>query len=164
MKRLLLISMVWLWASAAPSFLFCDPPDWIWSLCPVNGHPQFFAFCPRLLKREKELSLCLEKAANQASKYKEISVNAGTFYRKKSFMSKYLMTLAIDFNRELAAHLLSDLAIVREYRNESGTYQAKCGSTASTFLSDLYRKIKGITIRSQCVPMYQQDIYLIEWG
>jgi hypothetical protein len=114
--------MVWLWTSAAPSFLYCDPPEWIWSLCPVNGHPQFFAFSPRLLKREKELSLCLEKAANQASKYKEISVNAGTFYRKKSFISKYLMTLAIDFNRELAAQLLSDLAIVREYRDESGTY------------------------------------------
>jgi hypothetical protein len=114
--------MVWLWISAAPSFLYCDPPDWIWSLCPVNGHPQFFAFCPRLLKREKELSLCLEKAASQASKYKGVSVNAGTFYRKKSFMSKYLITLAIDFNRELAAQLLSDLAIEREYRDESGTY------------------------------------------
>jgi hypothetical protein len=60
--------------------------------------------------------------ARQASKYKKISVNAGTFYQKKSFMAKYLMTLAIDFNRELADQLLSDLAIEREFRDASGTY------------------------------------------
>jgi hypothetical protein len=106
----------------APSLLLSDPPRWIWHLCPANGYPQFFAFCPRLLKRENELLQCLEKAAIQASKYKTLSVNAGAFYQKRSFLSKYLRTMTIDFEQDLARQLQSDLAIVQEYSNESGTY------------------------------------------
>jgi hypothetical protein len=122
MKRVVFILMVWLLAATAPSFLFSDPPYWIWRLYPDDGHPQFSAFCPKLLQRENELPKCLENAAIQASKYKALSVNAGAFYQKRSFLSRYLRTMTISFDEDLARKLVSDLVIVKEYRNESGTY------------------------------------------
>jgi hypothetical protein len=128
MKRLLFAMMVWLLSAITPSFLLCPvrahpgPPHWIWYLCPDNGHPQFFAFHPRLLTRENELLKCLENAAVQASKFKTISVNAGAFSQKRSFLSKYLRTIDFEYDQDLARQLLSELVIVREFSNKNGTY------------------------------------------
>ena len=144
MKRLLLVMMVWLWTAITPSFLLCpdrvypDPPHWIWRLCPDNGHPQFFAFCPRLLIRENELQNCLEKVAIQASKYKTLSVNAGAFSQKRSFLSRYLRSMDVEYDQDLAEQLLSDFVIVREYSDENGTYMVAklLAETIDSFLCD----------------------------
>jgi hypothetical protein len=116
------IMMVWLLLAAAPLFIMADVPDWVWDLRPHSGHPQFLAFCPRLLNRNSETLECLRRASEQASKYMGVRVRAKRLYEKKSLFTKYRSWVRVDFSEGLAEELQKNIDVVREYRDDRGTF------------------------------------------
>jgi len=116
------IMMVWLIGAATPFSVMASAPDWAWTLGPKDGHPRFLSFCPRLLNRENERPECIRRASEQASKYTGVRIRAKKYYRKRALFTQYMNRDTVEFDEDLAAELLQDLAVEREYRDEEGTY------------------------------------------
>lgn len=89
-------------------------------LTPVGGVPRFFGASPRLGDRSKELSVALEAAAKQASRF--LGLKGKLYLYQNSSSAGAFVEQQVEANYDEKAVTAKDLTLLTSYRDQSGTF------------------------------------------
>ena len=89
---------------------------------PIDGSAVFFSASDRLLNREEEVDICLQRAAVQAAQFYTVDFTVKLVKKRIGRVSGAWENIELHWDRELEEKLKDDLELIRVVQHNTGTY------------------------------------------
>ncbi len=96
--------------------------DFSWDSYPIDDSAVFFSASDRLLNREKEVDICLERAAAQAAQFYTVDCTAKLVKKRTGRLAGAWENIELQWDRELEEKLKNELELIRVVQYNTGTY------------------------------------------